>query len=265
MHRGPVSKLLSALLFAALFISIAVPVYFYLQSQSSEPARKSPRFSASRSAGARHAIRGFRFDSHIDGRTTLSIRADRFTIQKKKLGFFKVGLLNEARLENAVIHVYAEIVPSQSSSREEKPRHAAAGRLSFQRAFSKDALPAWKTKRIAGLVIEPVEVMLHDAQSVRTRIAADKAVLRLKQRDLYFSGNVKVFSGAHVLATDRLSLDPHHGRLITHQPYRLQTAGRIREGPRLKTDILLTSFDKRNETQGYALNKRSHPKTHQGP
>lgn len=267
MHRGTVSKLLRALLIAGLLAGIAVPVYFYLHEHPSEPAQKAQRFSGSRSAGAQHEIRGFRFDSHIDGRTALSIRADRFTIQKKKVGFFKFGLLNEARLENAVIHVYAETVPTSLPlrSQAEEPQSAAAGRLSFERAFSKDALPAWKTQRIAGLVIEPVEVVLHDAQSVRTRISADKAMLRLKQRDLFFTGNVKVSSGSHWLATERLSLDPRHGRLIAQQPYRLQTAGAVREGRRLTTDILLNSFDTRSESQAYALKKLSHLQTHQGP
>lgn len=49
---------------------------------------------------------GFRYDADYKSRRTISIKAHRFSIHKKKLGFFRFGLMNQARLENDVINIY---------------------------------------------------------------------------------------------------------------------------------------------------------------
>jgi len=47
--------------------------------------------------GPSMAIRGFTFDGNHEGRRTLSIKADSFIVDKKKIGFFRCGLMNTAK------------------------------------------------------------------------------------------------------------------------------------------------------------------------
>ena len=64
----------------------------------------------------RHQIKSFKFDSFNNGEKVLSIKADKFTIEKKKLGYFRLGLINVAIFENAVIDVYLKKKASGNDS-----------------------------------------------------------------------------------------------------------------------------------------------------
>jgi len=167
----------------------------------------------------RHDIRGFRFDGTHEGKRTISIKADRFSIDKKKLGFFRFGLMNVARLENAFIHIYGSGLSGERSddlAKSQKAPSPLTGEgwgegekrgngtfcetikpdeshsnvkswqsLTFKDIFSKDALPSFPVKRISSIVVEPVSVTLHDEESVVTRISAALATIRLRKRNIF--------------------------------------------------------------------------------
>lgn len=186
----------------------------------------------------RHEIRGFRFYSTSDGKKIISIKADSFSIQKKKLGFFRFGLMNEARLENAFIHMYGRGRKPDESDNNLKPWEY----LTFNNVFSRDALPSSRIKRISSIVMEPVHIELHDEQSVVTKISAASAAIRLKKRDIFFKGDVTVVSGSRLLTTDQLSMLPEKAVMKTDRHFILKTPEKQWEGHRLTTDIFLRSL-----------------------
>ena len=143
--------------------------------------------------------------------------------------------MNEAKFENAVIHIYGRSIQSAKSGVEGREKTAVrdqgsevGGRsglsekkfdrsltnikpqqnLTFKGMFSKDTLPSFRVKKISSIVMKPVCLELHDEQSSVTKISAASAVIRFKKQYVFFKGNVRVVSGERVLTTSRLSLFP---------------------------------------------------------
>ena len=86
---------------------IACPIFIYCRHRASGPEDNHKNISHYKQRHRpRHEIRGFSFNSSQDGKKVISIKADRFSIKKKKLGFLSFGLMNEARFDNAIIHIY---------------------------------------------------------------------------------------------------------------------------------------------------------------
>jgi len=213
---------------------------------------------------------GFHYQGSRDGLKIISIKSDRFSIQKKKVGFFRFGLLNEIRLDNALIHIYGSVRPAQNaadrpqasnlgerspafknagdkSPLKEAPKKAGADHakprrvLTFNNLFTKESLPGFPIKRISAVVMEPVRMVLHDEQSVVTRISASSAVMRLNQRGILFKGAVRVESGFRVLNTDRLRFIPKAVLMKIDRQWVLKTPEKQQEGHRLTTDVFLRS------------------------
>jgi len=209
-------------------------IILYFHHQASSPVHNLKKTSLKRYPKPSHDIRGFRFEDYCDGKRTISIRADRVRIQKKKVGFFRFGLLSEARFDNTLIHIYG-----RSRHSENKPD---AQDLTFKGISLKDTLPSFRAKRVSSIVMKPVCMKLHDEKSVVTQISADRAAVRLKRRDILFKGDVEVVSGNKVLKTDRLSLNPETAVIKTQRRFKLKTPEKEWEGDHLTTDIFLDSY-----------------------
>ena len=152
--------------------------------------------------GRRHEIRGVNFNAVTEGRKHISLQADRLCIEKKKIGFFRCGLINKATLENAIIHIYG------SREAENGAHRSGTGdrTLTFRDAFSTDGLPSFHTKKIASIVMKPVSVELHDEKTSVTSISADSAEIDFDRRCILFQGFVRMASGNRALVTSRLNL-----------------------------------------------------------
>lgn len=98
-----------------LVVSIAWATYRY---ETGHQAKPLSHFESNLSTvGPSMAIRGFAFNGYHEGRRTLSIKADSFIVDKKKIGFFRCGLMNIAKLNNAVIDIYTtEVTASHLQS-----------------------------------------------------------------------------------------------------------------------------------------------------
>lgn len=217
-------------------------IFVCYDHRASDPVGDRKGVSRNRHPRPRHEIRGFHYEANYKGKRTISIKADRFTIQKKKLGFFSFGLINEARLENAHIHIYGRgRLPGNNpdgSHNNVKLRQD----LTFNGVFSRESLPRFPRKRISSILMEPVCVELHDEQSVVTQISASSAAIRLKKGDIVFKGDVRVVSGSRVLTTDQLSVLPEKAVIKTERHFMLKTPEKQWEGHQLTTDIFLRAF-----------------------
>jgi len=236
---------------------------------------------------AGHEIRGFHYEADYKGKTTISIKADTFSIQKKKLGSFRFALMNEPVFKNAVVHIYGKAGvqknrPKDSNkhiegreqetlsgenppahrtrqvlSTETEPVPADSNRLPgkkldqvqdipepeqgfrFDDIFSKESLPPLPGKRVSSVVLKPIIIELHDEDSVVTKISASSGIIRLKQRDILFRGNVRVISGSQILTTELLSMLPQEAIFRTDRHFILKTPEKQWNGNRLTTDIFL--------------------------
>lgn len=196
-------------------------------------------------------IQGFRYDANYESKKTISIRADKFTIENVKMGYFKLGPIKVARLKNAAIDIYGkrtqdgeQVLPKAPSKRDNKSTGYVKPqqRITFQDIFSKEALPSLLKWRIYSLVMEPVSVKLYDERSLVTQIHAAYGKIRIKRQDILFSGNVRVISGPRILKTNRLSMKPENGAIETDRSFVLNTPKKRFKGRQMITDIFL-SYD----------------------
>lgn len=211
---------------------------------------------------AKFHISGIDFHSTIAGKDILSIQADRFTIKKKKLGLFRFGLMNEGLFENTHVRIYGQWqsgkVPSEQADGGGPIRPIAVNdnpgslseaasfmpdrqsdQLTFNNIFSTAAFPNLPVKKVASIVMKPVQVDLYNGQTHLTRISASRAFLRFKQRDIQFKGNVTVVTGNRTLTADELIFVPEKAAMKTMGAYTLKTPEGQWSGKRMVMDIFL--------------------------
>jgi len=194
----------------------------------------------------RMKIRGFRFDGHYKGEKVLRIKGDTFVIEKKKVGFFRLGMMSVARIRNAEVDIYgASSTPERKETRKEpgiksSPSAPSVSKSpSFGNVFHRDALPPVPIRGVYSFVMEPVTIKLHVDRKMVTWISAGSASIRLKSRDILFKGNVRARSGERALETEQLSFLPNDGVLKCPNQYILQTSTKRFEGTFLIADIFL--------------------------
>ena len=213
-------------------------VFVYYQHRTSgppKPPQEIPRFMP---PAHRLQIGGFRYDGNREGKKIISIKADKFTIEKKKMGFFRLGLLNVARFKNAVIDIYGQRIGSGEAPG--KPNtHTQNSGMSFKELFTREALPSFSVKRVSSIMIEPICLNLYDGKSLISQIRASSANIRLRKRDILFEGDVRVKSGSASLKTDHLIFMPENGLLKAERHFILETPEKRLEGERLTTDLFL--------------------------
>jgi len=237
------SKTLRNLSWVLALVGFVCLIFFYYQHHSSNLENDRKTISSYKYPRPRHEIRGFQFDGTHEGRRVISIKADRFSIEKKKIGFFRFGLMNEAKFENAIIKIYGRSKPSTNRSGESHDSVKFGQKhnqdLVFNDMFLKEAFSSSPIKRISSIVIEPVSVELHNEESVVTQLSASSAIIRLKKGEIFFKGNVRAVSGPRVLTTEQLSVFPEKAIMETNQHFLLKTPEKQWSGQRLTTDILL--------------------------
>lgn len=144
-------KLLKAFWGMLAVASLAVPIILFYYHRILPLENNHKNISRKQHPRPRHVIHGFSFNSNQEGRRTILIKADRFSIQKKKFAYFRFGLINEAILENALVHLYGKRKKSKNKSDNRQD-------LTFKDLFSKESLPSFSTKRISSIVMKPVQL-----------------------------------------------------------------------------------------------------------
>jgi hypothetical protein len=204
--------------------------FLYYEHRASYALKEQNARTAIKHSNYRLRINGFSLHSAYEDNSAISIKADSFRIEKKKLGFFRFGLMNVARFKNAVIDIYGLKKESSDSGKYKSI---------FKNVFSDDFLPSNVSKRVSSVIIEPICVKFHDEKSVITEISAASASFRLKRRDILFKGSVRVTSGVSVLTTNKLYFNYNNNTMSTDHHYVLNEAGKRYEGNKLTTDIFL--------------------------
>lgn len=237
----------SKIVFLFVSLCLAGAILFYFHTPTSDTAAVKEEISPRSYPGPRHKIEGFHYEGHQEGRKTASITADKFQVEKKKIGFLRFGLMNVAKLTNARVDIYGRRIQHGGSTRSEtSPPPESAGPsvppqegFSFAGALSKKALPSFPVPKISSIVMEPAVVRLWDETSILTQISADSATIRLSRQDILFKKNVRVVCGDRVLTTDELNLLPEDALLRTAQDFVMKTPEKWFAGKGMTTDIRL--------------------------
>jgi len=217
-------------------IAFATPIFLYFHHRISSPPFREMNVLLQRYKPQLITM-GFRYDRNCDGKKILSIKADRFTIDKKKLGPLKFSLMNVARFDNVFIQIFGTSRRTENSYEKLHVRNMED--LTFKDAFSKKTLSSFPVKRISSLILKPIYVEIYDEQSLVTSISSASAALGLTNRNILFRGAVRVVSNARVLTADRLILQLEKPTLRILGRFSFKTHGKQWEGNQLITDIFL--------------------------
>ncbi|MBW6486622.1 MAG: LPS export ABC transporter periplasmic protein LptC [Syntrophobacterales bacterium] len=207
--------------------------FFYWQNEAPNVQTKTNLQPAYRTQ-----IDGLRFYELYHGRRVISITADRFAIGKGKLGFFSTGLTRKATIQNTVIEIYTAIPTTVAPTGKLSPHPGKTP--NFTRLFAAETFSALlPVRNIAEIEITPVTIRLRDDDAVLTSIFAVKAVLLFREKQIRFTGQVRVASGDAELLTEELVFIPETSLLQTDQPFLLKRGSVALRGARLTTDIFL--------------------------
>jgi lipopolysaccharide transport LptD-like protein len=167
-----------------------------------------------------------------------------------------------AEFKNAFVDIYGRSkltnrATGSKSTKGNTENLQAGGRLyrdvTFKDMFIREALPSLPMKGVSSINIGPICLNLHNEKSLITQITASSASIRLKHRNIIFTGNVRVVSGLKNLETKRLIFFPEQAMLKTDGSYVLKTSIDEFNGSDLSTDILLSveNIDLKKEKTRY--------------
>jgi len=237
------------IIFPLLLTCLAGALFLYFQHRTSEKPEVPEKTAVRTYPEPRHAIEGFQYEGHHEGRKILSLHAEKFQIEKKKIGFLRFGLMNVARFTKATLDIYGKRVESEGSTAPETssrptltlPAPVPDQNISFKGAFTEQAMPSFPGQKIASIIMEPVIVRLRDQTSTLTKISANSATIRLREGEILFKKNVRVESGSRVLTTEELSMVPKDGLLRTRQRYVMKTPEKWFAGEGVTTNMALVA------------------------
>ena len=165
--------------------------------------------------------------------------AAKFSIEKKKIGIFKISPAKEAVFKDAQIDFFGR------TNHPDNIISQPGNDIAFKGIVSqKTMLPSALKGSISG-IFRPVKINLHIDDVLVTKMKAEKAIIDPRNRRLVLSDNVHVLSGTSVLSTNRLAIYPETGLFEVVEEYELKTQGETVSGDKLTTNFFLKKIDRR--------------------
>lgn len=229
---------------SAGFLSI-LAVQYPSETGREHVSQQSPPWAAV--AASPLAMDGFSLVIHIDGKENLRLHADRMRLQRKKWGFFRIGLLKEMVIENAAVILHQGTAAGNEGSREEgrSGQPLEEGRPAAVSAYDGlaelvDTLPIG---RLSGLSFRPVQVEIDDDLGRHSRIGAQSATIDPGKGTLSLAGRVQVRSGGRILSAPALDLDARKGEIAGPAGCLLQDGAGRRTLQPCRLDVYLSGSD----------------------
>lgn len=219
-----------SILLAACVIAGLVVVSI-LRHSSVDSAKPKGALPASRARPSdKSLIRGLRYSAVLGDEAQLFIEADQFRVGKKKIGFLRVSLLNEAEIRNARIRLVRS--PSQAPagtpglSQGTQPQGAPeqtpespmllmdSARAILKEIESSKAFPGMSSSKIVSVKIAPIDFQIQEGNASLLKISAGRAGFDIKNRKVIFTEGVHLAAGKESWTGDELTVDSQSGRVI---------------------------------------------------
>jgi hypothetical protein len=224
-------KHLKFLLILIMLTSLSGVIFCYLSGkseQSSQEATKSYFVKLKKDP----TIRDFRFSGYHQGKKAITIKAVKFSVEKKKIGIFKFSPLRAARFRGAEINLYLDNIQLTDGLPNQQD-------IIVKGLFSQETMPTSALKGATSVVFEPVKINCYLDDTNLTEIHARRASLDSRRRRLILQGKILVTSASNQLATERLIIYPEKGIIEVNNTFVLKTQSEKITGDKLTTDFFL--------------------------
>jgi len=215
--------LLAACVLAAVFL-FPLLKHQFPGSKKAKDTVPPPRAQSS----DKSVIRGLRYSASVGEEARLFLDADEFRIGKKKIGFLRVSLLNEAEIRNARIRLVR--TPSQAPTRsmglsqgapaqgvsQQNPKPQTllmdSARAILNEIESSKAFPGMSSSKIVSVKIAPIDFQIHEGNALLLKISAGQAGFDIKNRKVVFRERVNLAAGKDSWTGDELTIDSQSGK-----------------------------------------------------
>lgn len=182
-------------------------------------------------------IRGFHFSGYHQGRKAITIKAVRFSVEKKKFGVFKFSPLRTARFRGAEVNLYVNNDGFTENQQDKKD-------MIIKGLFSQETMPVSALKGVTSILFEPVKINFYLDDTSTTQIRANKATIDPRQRRVILWGKILATSALNQLSTERLMIYPEKGLIEVNNKFVLKTQSGKITGEKLATDLFLKQRDR---------------------
>jgi hypothetical protein len=222
------------MLFMLTLFSGVIFLYVY-DSYKQSSQEKTNHFSFRKKKDP--TIKGFRFSGYHEGQKAITIKAAKFSVEKKKIGILKLSPLRTARFRGAEIDFHVTTDSSAEGSHDKKE-------AAIKGVFSKETIPASLLKGAASVIFEPVKINFYLDDTPVTEIHAKKASIDPLQRRIVLKGKIVATAAPNRLSTNRLMIYPEKGIIEVNNNFVLKTQGEQINGEKLITDLFLKRVDR---------------------
>ncbi len=180
-------------------------------------------------------ITGLNYENSHAGQRILSVKAERFSVQRKRRGFLRLRSENIGAFERAEFLYFLEF---GEDSRNESAD--VEGDEHVKHNFLKHSLPLYSSGKIASYVLNPARFILVDNHSsTRTGITSDSAIISPEKSSIEFSGKVEAIYKNRVLKTRILILHVEQMYMEAREGFILTEPGSRSEGVKIRVDLFL--------------------------
>ena len=238
-------NLIGLLMLGLAMAGVFFVLYGYQHSETKAPEVTQNQKNKYRYPKPSHDIKGFKYEGMVDGQRKIRITADRFSIQKKKMGGLRFGLMQEAVFENAKIHLYG-INDAGSDKIRDEGSEGRAQRIAQSADFlSANTLP-FLPKKIAGVRLTPAALYLHWEEGSVTGIYGKKAEIQSKEKSLVFTGRSAGAFQDKRISAGRIRFFPEKQMIVADKGVRYYADGKQWKGDHLVTDVFLNIVKRRD-------------------
>ena len=214
-----------------LFATISSAVFFYLRAELKySPAGKMNYPPPHERTDI--DIKGFRFSGYQEGRQTLTIKAAKFRVRKKKISIFSFSPVREAEFRDAEIDLF--INDAQTAADPLDQNYSTLKGL-----FEQETLLVSSLKGAKSIVFKPVKINFRFENAPATKIRATKATIDNRRQRIVLKGEIHAQTESKQLLTERLVIYPQKGTLEVTDNFVLKSPGAQTKGHKLITDFFL--------------------------
>jgi len=217
-------------------LTLLVFVAYQMIYQSRPP---TPADSISqRKLQAQMTVTGLTYTGSYEGKVVFSMKVGSIMLNKKKLGFFRVGGLRQLELKNVVAE-YHEPAPDMDDKmvkdkNAEKLRDLHSYLFSAGQSFLRSG-----GGRLAGLEARNIRLRYYLADSSLTELQADFLHLERNNLALRLQGHAQISHDDRLLTSKEILFQTQDKTIFTKDSYVLTTGATTHRGKAIRTDLRL--------------------------